>query len=303
MFQQINKSSSLTSKAMQALKTGVIVEKEFIEEQLFQISKTKVSPIADRIMKAYEEQDIVLIYNEKVHLSIALPFLVVNFKGKPRACIFIADFSGLNKEGTSLNIDMKKLYCLMEAAFIGLKYYTEPNMFNRNSSFVSFHRDVYTAMAMRILNREYALSLEKETYDTITYYVARFFLQKHMNITNPEMADRYAINACKTPATITMDLAKSRYESEPPETIEDLIKFLGKANPKMANLSFRYFFERWISAYGTGACLSIDAYPYLYYVICNVLLAGFLINVTGLNELVRNTKGVNTLYAELARII
>ena len=71
----------------------------------------------------------------------------------------------------------------------------------------------------------------------------------------------------------------------------------------MENLTFRYFFERWISTFGNGAFLGLDAFPYMIYIINNVLLGGFLINVATLSELVKNVKGINLYYPELAKIL
>ena len=71
----------------------------------------------------------------------------------------------------------------------------------------------------------------------------------------------------------------------------------------MDNLNFRYYFERWISAYGIGATIGIDSFPYFYYCIANVLLGGFLVNATAISEYVKNTKGINGIYPELIRII
>jgi hypothetical protein len=71
----------------------------------------------------------------------------------------------------------------------------------------------------------------------------------------------------------------------------------------MGDLKFRYFFERWVASYGTGATLAIDSFPYIYYCIANVLLGGFLINSTAMMEFIKNTRGINTLYSEIIRII
>ena len=49
--------------------------------------------------------------------------------------------------------------------------------------------------------------------------------------------------------------------------------------------------------------MAIDAVPYMFYIVINVLLGGFLINVQTLSDMVKNTKGIHLFYAELSKII
>ena len=302
MFQQLNKSSSITARLVQIIKGGVTLDQSYIEEQYLQITKTKLSPISDRVIKAFDSGEIRLIYNKTTHLTTAVPFIILQMDGRMTACIFIADFCSMNKEGTMLSIEMKKLYTLMEAAFIGLKYFGNPGLFNRSSKLAKVTATIYSEMALRILNREFALSLDKDSYDTVNYLLARFCLSKVFPLTSKEIIHAYAVSCCKSPSNLSMELASDMYERSEIKSIEDLIKCVAKNFPKMAKLTYRYYFERWISSFGMGTCLAIDSFPYLYYTIINVLLGSFLVNVTGLSEIVKNTSGISQFYAEISRV-
>lgn len=303
VFQQLNKSSNITAKAVKAIQTGTILEKDFIEDQYLQMSKTRISPIVGSVVKAFDDGEIKLIYNKEIHLTTAVPFIVINLGGRPTGCIFIGDFSGVTKDGTALNIDMKKLYTIMESAFIAVRYFSRPELFTRNTIFLKIHAQIYSAMVLRILNREYALSLDKDVYDSINYMAARFCLEHIMGVKNPELSHSYAVSVCNNPSNVIITIARDNYMTEDVTSIEKLVALIAKQSTKMEKLTYRYFFERWISSFGTGACLGIDSYPYLSYIISNVLLGAFLVNVTGLSEIVKNTKGINSFYMELSRII
>ena len=303
IFEQLNRSASLSKKVAQAIKDGVVLDKSYIEEQYIQCTKTRISPLAERVLQAFDAGEIKLIYTKAVHIPIAVPFVVVELGGKPTACIFIADFSAVSKDGSALTIEMKKLYALMEGAYVALKYFTRPEKFTRNSAFAKLNAQIYSSMVMRLLNREYALSLEKEIFDGVNFISAYFFLEKILGITNKEVATSYATSCCNNPSLLQIQLVKDGYENANVRNVDDLIKFIATQAPKMENLSFRYFFERWISSFGQSACLSIDSYPYLYFTIINVLLGAFLVNVAGLSEIVKNAKGINSFYAEIASII
>ena len=304
MFQQLNASSTLMSKIAKAIKNGAVLDKSYFETQYLQISKAHISPIADQVLKAFDDGKIKLVYNKNDHVTIALPFVVLNIGGKTSAYIFINEFSSMTKEGSpQLTIDMKKLYTLLESAFVGLLYFAKPKYFTRNATFIKAFTNIYSLMSMRILNREYALSLTKDLYDATNYYVARFFLEKIIGVTNKDVVNSYAASTCNNPSETTINICNATYSTAKVNTINDFVKFISLSDPKMDNLNFRYYFERWISAYGIGATIGIDSFPYFYYCIANVLLGGFLVNATAISEYVKNTKGINGIYPELIRII
>jgi len=190
----------------------------------------------------------------------------------------------------------------MESAYVGLLYFSKPTQFTRNATFVKAFTNIYVAMTMRILNREYALSLTKDLYDATNYYTARFFLEKILGVTNKDVVHSYAVGSCNNPSETTMNLCNSTYSIAKVDTIDSFIKFIANSDTKMENLTFRYYFERWVSGYGIGATIGIDSFPYFYYCIANVVLGGFLINTNAISEFVKNTKGINGIYPELLRI-
>lgn len=303
MFNKLNDKNSITNRIADIIRTGTIVEKNFIEDQYGQIERTRLSPLVDKVLSAYDNDDIVLIYNKTTKLTVAIPFIVMQFKGKFRALIFIGDFSGITKDGTALNIEMKKLYTLMEAALVGLTYYTKPQQFQSSSVIAKLTAGVYAEMGLRILNREFALSLEKNAYDMTEYTFARFYLQKVLGMRSTEVIDSYARGICKSPDNTTMELIKSMYEEKDISSLEEMLAFVTTLHPKMERLTFRYFFERWISSYMIGSVLAIDNFPYLYYVMLSVLLGSFMINNTALNDPIKNMKGMQHFHGEIARII
>lgn len=303
MFQKLNDNSSITTRIADIIRTGMVVERSFIEEQYYQMSKTRLSPLVDKVLDAYDKDDIMLIYNKNVHLTVALPFVVMQFKGKFRALIFISDFSSLNKDGTAFSIEMKKLYTLMEAALVGLTYYTKPNTLQRSSVVSKLTSAIYAEMGLRILNKEFALSLDKNAYDMVNYSMARFYLTKIFGLTSQEVIDTYSRDACKSPDNTSMEMVKNMYDDTPIDNLEDLLKFFAKLYPKMERLTFRYYLQRWISSYLIGSTLAIDNFPYLYYVIISVLLGSFMINNTALNDPIKNMKGMQHFHGEISKLI
>lgn len=302
IFRELNRSSHASTTIVAAIKTGTIVDSTFIEEQLIQCKKSRLSPLMETVLQAYETGEIKLIYNKNVRVSTSLPFVVMSIGNKTSAYIFISDFSALNKDGTALTIEMKKLYVLLEAAYIGKLYYTKPEIFLRSTMLMRIFATVYTEMSMKIFNKEFALSLNKDLYDKVSYSIARFELERMAGMRNDSVINSYAIGTCNNPSRIAMEAIEREYTSASITSLKELISFISSLSSKMIKLNARYYLERWITTYGTGATMSIDAFPYLNYVIANGLLGCFLVNTTRISDIVKNCKGINLYYSELLKL-
>ena len=76
-----------------------------------------------------------------------------------------------------------------------------------------------------------------------------------------------------------------------------------KQFPRLETLTIRYFVERYINTYNGTAILAIDYLPYIFFVVINMLLGGFLVNQGTLSDIVKNTPMANKFYPELAKIV
>ena len=144
IFGQLNRSSNASATIVKAIKTGTILDKSYIEEQYIQCKRSRLSPIMTDVLEAYEKGDIVLVYNKQVRVSTAIPFIVISMAGKTNAYIFISDSLGLSRDESSLTIEMKKLYVLMKAAYVVLKFYTYPNQFKKIGALIKIVSTIYS---------------------------------------------------------------------------------------------------------------------------------------------------------------
>ena len=128
IFNELNRSSNASSTIVKAIKTGVVLDRSYIEEQYIQCKRSRLSPLLEDVLNSFDKGEIVLVYNKAVRVSTAIPFVVLNMNGKTCSYIFISDFSGISKDGGALTIEMKRLYVLMEASFIGRIFYTYPQL-------------------------------------------------------------------------------------------------------------------------------------------------------------------------------
>lgn len=303
IYKSFNASNSLIEKLVKYLKTGVLLDTSYFEEQYSQIKKTGISPLSVKVLDAYDNGDIELIYSRDTKIGTSIPYIVrKNEKGNIVVTIFIATFSTIDKNGL-LTIPVKQLYALMESAYVALEMQKNPTKIQRNIGVMKICTSVYTQMMMRILNKEYALSLDKSLFDQVSYVITRFFLTNIWGYPNKDLIDSYASNELRHIEELDLDLTRQGYENANITDINTLLQYIATLSPRMKDLNTRYFIERYINTYHGSSILSIDYLPYVFFVIINVLLGSFLISQVALNDIIKNTKGMNKFYPELSKLV
>lgn len=303
VYKTFNASNGMIEKIIKCLKTGVSLDKEYIEEQYYQIKKTVISPLSPRVIEKYDNGEIELLYSKEVKVGLSVPFVIRKGpNGNPIATVFIGTFATLDKSN-NLVIPVKQLYGLMESAYIALMMQTQPMKIQRNVGIMKICMDVYVEMLIRILNRDYALTMDKVLYDKCVYCISRFFLTYVWEYPNKDLIDAYAKSACDTISQLDMDMLKTNYDAFNPTDLKGLMEFMKSLSPRMSDLNIRYFIERFITTYHGSSIMALDYLPYVFFVITNVILSTFLVSQTALNDIIKNTKNIGKLYPELSKLI
>lgn len=303
IYKSFNASNSLIQKIVKYLKTSVALDKSYFEEQYMQMKRTSISPLSRRVIEAYDAGKIELLYSRETKIGTSIPFIVrKNEKGQIVVTIFISTFSVLDKND-NLTIPVKQIYALMESAYVALQLQTYPANITRNVSLMKLCASTYVEMLMRILNKEYALTLDKPLYDKVTYSLKKFFLTNIWNYPNKDLIESYASTDLKFIEELDLSLTKQAYNDAEIKDINDLLNFIKTLSPRMKDLNTRYFIERYVNTYHGSSILSIDYLPYVFFVIINILLGSFLISQAALNDIIKNINGMQKFYPELAKII
>lgn len=303
IYKSFNASNSLIEKIVKYIKTSALLDKTFIEEQYNQIKKSVISPLSTRILEAYDNGEIELMYSRESKVGLSIPFIIrKNSSGKIVATIFIASFSSLDKND-NLTIPVKQLYALMESAYVALKMQINPLSVQRSVALMKLCSNVYVQMLMRILNKEYALILDNVLYDKVVYSITRFFIEKIWAYPNKGLVEAYASSELKFIEELDLSMTKASYDGAEIKDFNDLINFIKTLSPRMKELNTRYFIERFVNTYHNSSILSIDYLPYIFFVIINILLGSFLISQAALNDIIKNMKGINKFYVELSKLV
>lgn len=309
LMKKMDQGAGITSRILQAIKSGTRLSEKDIEEQLIQIHKTRISPLAEHVVSAFQRGDIVLIYSETVKVIQAVPFIVAGACGNNKAYVFVNSYGtyAVPRRATDMekvfNIGMKDLYALMEGAYITLEYYKAPQLFSKNLGLMKLCTSVYTNMFLRILNKEYALSLAPMEYNQVSYCVARFFLEHLWELKSNEMSHAYAIGTILNPNRMDYITLQDEWEAADIQDLDGLMEFLKERFPRLRTLSIRFFTEYYMNMYKATVVLGMDVFPYFLFAMTSSMLGSFIANQPVIYEIMKNTKGMNYFYAELSKFL
>lgn len=308
VFGALNKQSQMAVLINDAIKNGIILGSSYIEEQILRIQKTRISPLADNVLNAYEKGEIVLVYSKHVKIPQALPFIILKSQGSLKAFIFVNNYGSLidNEKaggGQYLNIPMKDLYVLMEGAYTALQYHIYPIQITKNLGLMKLSANIYTSMILRILNKEYALSMDKDIYNQVAFCISRFFLDNIWESKNFDINTAYSITNIIGANKSELNLLSETYNEANINSISDLISFLKTISRRLDKLNIRYFTDRYISTYKSSALFSMECLTYFLYTIEAGLIGSFIVNQPIITDITKNIKGMNTFYPELSKSI
>ena len=309
IFSVFNENKELTRKMLTYIKNASSVDEEFVEEQLIQIKKSRISPLAEEVVGAYARGEIELLYSKSVKVPVSTPFIVrkdPSFKGNVfgvKSSIFIANFATINKETTALDIPMKNLYILLESAYLALYIHTHPNTIERNIGLMRVVSSVYMEMFMRILNREFALSLDTELHQKVAFTIGKFFVEKVWGVSNSDIGFNVVASNIKNANKMILSQVNDLYNDAEIKDISDALLFIKSLSPRLDSLSVKYIIQRYMITYHGGAVMAIDYLPYMFFVMINTLLGGFLVSQTTLADIIKNERDIKAFYSELTKII
>lgn len=303
IYKTFNNSNDILSKIVKVLKVGIKIDKSAIEEQYYQMKRSYISPLTQNVIAAYDAGIIEIIYSKDEKVPTSIPFIVrKNAAGQIVSTIFISSYATLSDDRSQLNIPMKNLYCIMESAFIALSIQAHPEKMKRDIALQHMMLDIYNQMMLRIMNRDFALSLDQELYNSVSFCFSRFFLENIWDVSNKMTVYNYATSNMKGVNHTTLESLNAQYNNAEIKDLSDLLGFIKTISPKLDDLSVKFFIERYINSYNPAALLSMDYLPYLFFVVINIRLGSFIVSKGTLSDLIKDTKGINNFHNELAKL-
>lgn len=293
----------VTDKAVELIKNAKHLTNEDIEAAYIAVRQLS-DGLTRAAMKAFDEGRTILIYNNVPALSVnqSLPFITYKTPKGYITYVFVDKYITISRDGV-MQMQAPILRDLLTGAVIanGIKRnYT--NLAN-NQFLQKILTEIYCKFFTRILNREFSIAADKILFDTIQYYVNRFFLENVYGANDsPENLENIANAHFKFIDEIKYDEIKNVYNNADPTKLTELMDILRELTPRMKGLAISRFIGDWISYYYIPSMLAVDNIEYLIFMVITLLNGNNIISIAA-SDVVKETKNIKSLRGELLKLI
>lgn len=273
-----------TSNISQSIKdeilssAGTTVKPDDLKEILSMI-RLNGDANAKKAVDAYVNGDIVIIYNKETsRIPPSLPYIVMNYKGKPTAFVF-AD-KVVNKIGSTA--DYTNLMATMEAAYLALNLQKTPDMFIMNSQLMLTLCKIYTLMVVAPLEQK--VYMKGDNLNKAMMYIIVYFYNmiRGGDIRFENIPFRSLMKDKIDPAVANQIIDEVVSNSD--KTFIGLIKLIQKINQiRYKNLDAMYM-SYFTSVCGVTLIFALENISYLFMLITSALYKTQL-TAYGINKL------------------
>ena len=163
--------------------------------------------------------------------------------------------------------------------------------------------EIYTKFVTRIINREYSIAADKQVFDTIQYWINKFFLIRIFGANDtPENIETLASSHFKFIDELKYEEIKQEYELANPVKISDMLNLVKTASPRMKTLHLSTFLSSWMNYYYIESMLAVDNIEYLIFMAVALLNGNNNLISIAASDIVKEAKNIKSLRGELLKL-
>jgi len=304
VYQTLNGSNGISTGVMKAMKEGTILTKANLEEAFLIINKNFKFPLKYKILDEVDRGDIVLLYSpDNVRIPTCMPFfLTKNSQGKIVSVVIVDTYGKMDKETKNVSIDAKKFYCMMEGAHLAKTYYLYSKELSKRNIVITSGSSIYSNMFTRVLNKQYALNVDKSKQHKVLFLASKFYLINILELEDNEMTKNYAMKNCVGGNPYILNEVNDLLNTEDYKDLSTFIKAL--ARPElglgMSDITVRGYIERFINMYDATALFALEYFPFFMYNVVSVTNGAYINNQYVLEDIVE--KYGPKLYADIISV-
>ena len=284
IYSKFDSTSNITASVKEELSNikDTMVRPAMIPEMI-SLMKLNGDPIVKKAIDAYEKNEIIVIFNQATSkIPPTLPFIIVNQGGNPK-CFMFAD-----KVCTKLNnqTEYTNFMATLEAAYLALSLYKNPNKFISNRNVMITLCNLYTIMATAPLEQRIYMKGEN-LVKAMMYVITYFYKMIDGDRLSPESIPYKRIIADKIEPS-TIKLIASEVKALPDLGFFNIIGLIKNINPvrykNLDNMYLTYF----TSSCGTPLIFALENIGYVFLLLTSAV---YKTPVTqyNLNKTVSNT--------------
>lgn len=304
IYRHLNSSNSISNGIMKALQQGTVLTKQNLEEAFLIINKNFKFPLKFKILEEVDKGEIVLLYSpDNVRIPTCLPFFLTrNSQGKVVAVVLVDIYGRMNPETKAVNIDPKKLYCMMEGAYLAKLYYFHSKEISKRNVIITSGSSIYSNMFTRVLNKKYALNVDRTKMHKVLFLSSKFYLINVLGLEDNDMTTNYAMKNCIGGNPFILKEIDEMVQTEEYKDLSSFVKTLTRQELglNMGDLTVRGYLEQFINMYDASALLSLEYFPYFMYNVLSVTNGAYINNQYILEDIV--DKHGAKMYADIIQV-
>ncbi len=307
LYGVMNKASYLDKSLKTIISKGKKLTVDDLQYEVNTINKYYKFPMKKSVLDAFTNGTLVPMVlpvgsNEKMAASV--PFLLFPNKGSIGAYVFIDNYVQYTKSSDTYTIDPRKFYCLLESAYMAILIQKNYLVLARSNVIASEGSAIFAHMFIRVLNRKYALNIDRRAYAKVLFLAAKFFMINQMGMDpGSPIVFNYALKASDADSPIMMREIDERFEeSKAYVDINTFISFL-KVNAhlisqSLAELTLRDYLTDYVNMYQSTSIFALEHFSYFMFLVDSVILGAYLNNQAVLEDIIG--KSGAKLYTQIA---
>ena len=163
--------------------------------------------------------------------------------------------------------------------------------------------EIYSKLFMRVINREYSIGADKKLFDSVQYWINRFFLERVFeSADSKENIEKLCISTYRYVDEVTATQNQQIYDKANVEKLSHLLEVINNSTPRMRTLQLGTFLNAWNNFYYSPALLAADNIEYFIFMVIALMSGNNIISVTS-SDVVKDSRGVKNIKPELEKLI
>lgn len=304
VFTGIKDELGVVDKAKNLIKNAKHITNEDIEAAYITVKQVTDS-LTVAALKAFDSNRVQLLYNTEPSLAMtqAVPFLTFRTKAGHITYVFVDKYITMTRDNV-LKIEPSIFRDLITGATVANGIKANYENLSTNQYLSKILMEIYTKLFTRIINREFSIGADKVVFDTVRYWINKYFLINVFGTTDsPENIETLALAHVKYLDETQTQEMKNIYNDAGVSTISDLLNIMSNYSSRMKDLTLGQFLNDWVNYYYAPTMLAVDNIEYLIFMtLCLLSGDGNITNVSA-SDVVKEAKNIKSFRSELIKLV
>lgn len=305
LFKHLNRNDRMNRDIMEIITKGDRISEKNLEEPLMTIRRNYKYPLKNEVLLTLQSGQITLLYAPPgIKLPTCMPwFLTKDSSGNIIAVVSVDVYASRNHDTGDVNIEPKKLYALMEGAYLGILAVENYQALKVRADIIQYGSNIYANMILRVLNKKYSLNIDRNRENRIIFLASKFFMINLLGMEPSDKVYNYALKNCKSPNQLILSDLDDNFPESAFNDFASFVKELSEnsqTSSMLPGLSVRGLLEQIILMYDSTIVLGLESFPYFLYNI-NLVVSGSYMNNQYILENIVDSMGAK-LYLAMAKL-